>query len=156
MLQKILIASIFAGAMVTAATANAKTLSTYDEITSSLIKGKVVLLNFTPTNCTITPEPPKEERNDRLVVKFTDLVEHHNKFNGGKSMRLIANSESGLFGDQRFIFYRSITMVYEDGTVIVVDDGVDPATYKLEERSVMTCKLSADGSGGVTALIQDS
>lgn len=154
MLHRALISSAIVGAMIGATTTYANTLASYEDIAQSLMKGNTVMLTFTRSKCTITPTPSKQDLNDRLVVKFRDLVENHNSFNGGKDMRLLANSEMGLFGNKQFIYYRALTLIYEDGTVMVFDDGVDPASYKLEDRTMMTCKLTADGSGGVTASVQ--
>lgn len=154
MLNKKLIACAAIGAVMGTSGACANTLSSYEDIAQTLMKGNTVMLTFDRSKCSITPQPTKADLKDRLVVKFRDLVENHNSFNGGKDMRLLANSEMGLFGNKQFIYYRALTLIYEDGTVMVFDDGVDPATYKLEDRTTMTCKLTKDGSGGVVAATQ--
>jgi hypothetical protein len=79
------------------------------------------------------------------------LIENHSTFNGSKNMRLIASEESGSFGNKRFILSRMLMMVYEDGTVMVVNDNINPTPYNLESREQMTSKLSQDTSGGVIA-----
>jgi hypothetical protein len=140
------------GSLVLVSTSSlAKTLATYEEIADSLEAGQSVLLNFKPEKCKVTPEPSKEARTDRMAIKLKDLVEWHSAMNGGKSMRVLGVQEGGLFGDKRFDYYRNLTLVYEDGTVMVIADHVDPVSFKLETREQVVCRLSADGSGGVVA-----
>jgi hypothetical protein len=149
MFRKLILSLAAISVFYSSASFSAVSMSNYEEVTGVLEKGKTILLNFKPENCIFTPEIPKDEHKDRLVLKIRDLVENRNNFNGGKNMKLISSEESGLFGDKRFLLYRILTMVYEDGTVMVLNDNVNPTTYKLEDRQLMTCKLSADGSGGV-------
>lgn len=128
----------------------AKQLTTYNEIADSLENGTGVMLKFKPEKCNIEPAASNDERSDRLTVKFNELYEWHSAFNGGKRMRVLGIQTGGIFGDQKFNYFRYLTLVYEDGTVIVLDDLVDPATFNLSQREKITCHLSADGSGGVT------
>ncbi len=127
----------------------AKKLSTYEEIASSLEAGTTVLINIKPEKCVLDPVPPKDERSDRLVVKITDLYEWHSIMNNGKKMRVLGSQIGGLYGDKKFDYFRNITLVYEDGTVIVLADHVDPVTFNLTRRDRITCHLTSDGSGGV-------
>jgi hypothetical protein len=128
----------------------AKQLTAYEDIAHSLETGTSVLLNIKPEKCVIDPAQPKDERSDRLAIKLNDLYEWHSSMNGGKKMRVLGNQIGGIYGDKKFSYFRYLTLVYEDGTVMVFDDLVDPSTFNLTQRVKITCHLTTDGSGGVT------
>jgi hypothetical protein len=129
---------------------SAKTLSTYNQIVGSLETGKSVFVNIKPEKCKVETADGSKPTITKIGVKFNDLVEWVNRANNGKEMKAIGNQETGLFGNNKFVWYRDLTAVFEDGTVIVFSDLVESATFNLTSREKITCKLSADGSGGVT------
>lgn len=130
-------------------TVYASQLYTYEEIASSLEAGTPVLINIKPEKCVQDPMPPNDEKSDRLVVKIPELYEWHSIMNGGKKMKVLGYQVGGIYGDKKFDYFRSITDVYEDGTVMVLADHVDPKTFDLTRRDKIICHLTVDGSGGV-------
>lgn len=149
MLKKICaIAAIAAFGCTVAAAGN---LTTYEQIASVLASGKNVLLNINPEKC--QSKGDNSARIKRLAFKFKDLFEFETSAKDGKKMRAIGLQETGLFGNTKFIWYRTLTLIMEDNTVLIFNDNVDPASFNLTDRALMTCQLSADNSGGVTAKI---
>lgn len=130
--------------------ASASSLTSYDQITSELAAGKNVLLSISPEKCKVSST--NSGRIKRLALKFTDLYEVETEANDGKKMRAIAIQETGLFGNKKFGWYRTFTLIFEDNTVKVYDDTVDPSSFNLSGREIISCKLTADNSGGVTAI----
>ena len=130
--------------------ASAKTLTTYGQISKTLEAGGSVFLNIKPEKCKVTTSDGSKSVITKIGVKFHDLVEWVNHGNDGREMKALGNQETGLFGSSKFNWYRNLTAIYEDGTVITVSDHVDPVTFNLTAREKIICKLSADNSGGVT------
>lgn len=141
---------VVAGMFMLASVASAKTLTTYNQISSTLEAGGSVFLNIKPERCKITTSDGSKSVITKIGIKFNDLVEWVNRANDGKEMKALGNQETGLFGANKFDWYRNLAAIYEDGTVIVFSDHVDPTTFNLMSREKITCKLSADSSGGVT------
>lgn len=127
------------------------TLSTYNEITSKLAEGKTVIMNIDPSKCKIRSGDATDLK--RLAIKFNDLYEFETSDLHNKKMRATAVQETGLFGDQRFIWYRNLTILLEDNSVAFITDVVDPTSYNLVKRVDILCKLTSDNSGGVIATL---
>ena len=145
------IITLFVGMLMLVTTmASAKTLTTYGQITNTLEAGGSVFLNIKPEKCKVETTDGSKSVVTKIGVKFNDLIEWVNHGNDGKEMKALGNQETGLFGGTKFHWYRNLTAIYEDGTVIVVSDHVDPSTFNLTAREKIICKLSADSSGGVT------
>lgn len=147
MLKKIYAAVVVAAFGCTVASAN--NLTNYEQIASVLASGKNVLLNIDPKKCQTKGDDAG--RIKRLAFKFRDLFEFETSAKDGKRMRAIGLQETGLFGNTKFIWYRTLTLIMEDNSVLVFNDNVDPSTFNLLDRALMTCHLSADNSGGVVA-----
>jgi hypothetical protein len=129
---------------------SAKTLSTYNQIVGSLETGKSVFVNIKPEKCKVETSDGAKPTLTRFGIKFNDMVEWVNRANNGKEMKALGTQETGLFGNNKFDWFRDLTAIYEDGTVIVFYDHVESGTFNLRAREKITCKLSADSSGGVT------
>lgn len=128
----------------------ASTLTTYEEIVSKLEKGGSVFININPEKCKVETPNGSKSVITKIGIKMNDLIEWKNHGNNGVEMKALGNQESGLFGNNTFDWFRNLTAVYEDGTVIVLSDHVDPKTFSLTEREKIICKLTSDNSGGVT------
>lgn len=130
-------------------TASALQLSNYEQITNALASGHSVLLNINPEKC--KPAGDNTSRIKRLAFKFKDLFEFETAEKDGKLKRAIAIQETGLFGNTKFVWYRTLTLIMEDNSVLVLDDQVDPSSYNLKARAFLTCQLTTDNSGGAIA-----
>lgn len=129
---------------------SAKTLTTYNQISKTLEGGGSVFLSIKPEKCKVETSDGSKSVITKVGVKFNDLIEWVNHGNGGREMKALGNQETGLFGSTKFDWFRNLTAIYEDGTVLVVSDHVDPTTFNLTVREKITCKLTSDNSGGVT------
>lgn len=70
----------------------------------------------------------------------------------GKKMRMIAASVHDYVGNVRdgAFISRSLLRIFENGNVEVIDQMFSMETTKFTDESVMLCRMTADGSGGVT------
>lgn len=127
-----------------------QTLTTYDEIADSLAAARPVYVSIQAEKCQLAPDSTNKYNIKRLGVKIPDLYERESTFNGGKKMKMLGSGNNGLFGNNKFNWSRELILIYEDGTVMWFNDDVNPTTFDLIERTRFTCKLSTDGSGGVT------
>jgi len=152
-LKRIFAASVASILVLVGSTASAKTLSTYNQIAGALESGKVVYLNIKPEKCKIETSDGSKSVMTRIGIRFSDLIEWVNHGNNGVEMKALGNQETGLFGNNKFDWFRNLTAIYEDGTVIVTSDHVEPSTFNLMAREKIICKLTADNSGGVTATL---
>lgn len=145
------ICAILFGSLLLITQALAGTLTTYTEITNKLAEGKTVIMNIDASKCKTRSGDSSDLR--RLAIKFNDLYEFQTSYLNNKKMRATAVQETGLFGDQRFIWYRNLTILLEDNSVAYITDVVDPTNFNLIKRVDILCKLTADNSGGVTATL---
>lgn len=147
MLKKLIMVAAIAAFSTSAIAGNL--LTSYEQIAGVLASGKNVLLNINPEKCKATGRDASHIK--RLAFKFKDLFEFETSAKDGKKMRAIGIQETGLYGNTQFIWYRTLTLIMEDNSVLVFNDNVDPASFNLQDRALLTCRLSADNSGGVTA-----
>lgn len=131
----------------------AKTLYTYDQIADSLAAAVPVYLSVDVKKCSLGKGMGNATDVTRVGIKLSSLYERKSDMRGKENMRMMAGGPgSGLFGDHNFQWTRDLALVFEDGTVMIIEDNVDPRSFKLLQRTWINCTLSADGSGGVRAI----
>jgi hypothetical protein len=96
----------------------------------------------------------KSSSNDMTVNSFginmDTLFDLSETRSDGKRMKVIGFARHNWGGKNDYFLSRTLIHIWEDNSVDVFDDTVDPTTFKLKDRDWLICKASSDGSGGVT------
>lgn len=145
--QKIMMGLI----MTSCALANAKNLSTYNELVTHLRAGIPVNAVIDVEKChqsgderDIWEEKTLGTRFDTIYERMAIDIEH------GKKMRVVATSEHDYIGRESAHLIRSVYRVFEDGTTEVITQEINPVDYKVLKTTFLFCQLTSDNTSGVT------
>jgi hypothetical protein len=133
-------------------TSFANNITSYTDLVSTLKQGNNAYALFDFTKCQKAPGSTLEASLNPRGVNVVDLTINDTKNYAGKPMKTIAVEDHGYVGRNDFLIYRSLYRFLEDNTVEVVDDTIDPVTYKLKDRMWLVCRMTADNSGGVAII----
>lgn len=129
----------------------AKPLAGYQDVLAAMKSGKTVYALVNYDKCTV-----KEKGHDpygmsyhTVGIRMDHLFELTETRDDGKRMSLIGFAQNSWGGTKAlYTLARQLIHVWEDNTVDVVEDTVDPTTFKLMNREWVRC--AANGESSVT------
>lgn len=130
----------------------AKSISSYQDLLAVMKTGKIVFALVDYSKCTVKQKGSDPYNMTVLTagIRMDHLYEITETRSDGKRMNVIGFSVHNWGGSKNYTLSRQLIHVWEDNVIDVVEDSVDPATFKLVDRDWSICKVTADGSGGVT------
>jgi hypothetical protein len=140
-----------AAVLSTSPLAMAKSLSNYHDVLAEMKTGKSVFALIDVSKCQY-----KQKSSDTAMtvntfgIKIDTLFELNEARSDGTRMKVIGFARHNWGGKDNYFLSRTLIHIWEDNTIDIVDDTVDPTTFKLKDRDWLICKASSDGSGGVT------
>jgi len=151
-LKQGLVATMAISIVMASPISSAKNINSYNDLVETLKQGNNAYAVFDFNKCQLTADSNGPANMNPRGVNVVDLVINDTHNYAGKAMKTVAVDAHGFYGNKTFIIYRSLYRFMEDNTVEVLDDSIDPATYKLQDRAWFVCRMTADNSGGVTIL----
>ncbi len=139
-------------AMAVSSTVMAKDISNFQDLLAVMKTGKTVFALVDYSKCTTKQKGSNPYNLDVITsgIRMDHLYELTETRSDGKRMNVIGFSWHNWVGSKTYTLTRQLIHVWEDNVIDVVEDSVDPATFKLVDRDWSVCRATGDGSGGVT------
>lgn len=144
--------TLMAGLLISAASmANSKNLNSYSELVASLRAGIPVNAVIDVDKCHFANNEPDPWEMKTFGARFNVIYERTGKdIERQQKMRLVATAEEGYVGWKSMYIMRTLFRIFEDGTTEVIRQDIDPKTFKVTQKALLFCRLSADANTGVT------
>jgi uncharacterized membrane protein YcgQ (UPF0703/DUF1980 family) len=131
--------------------AMAKNLSSYQDIFTEMKKGKSVFALIDTSKCQFKQKSSSDDMTIHTFgIRMDTLFGLNETRYDGKRMNVIGFARHNWGGKHDYFLSRTLIHIWEDNTIDILEDTVDPTTYKLKDRDWLICKASSDGSGGAT------
>jgi hypothetical protein len=129
----------------------AKNLGNYQDVLAELKTGKSVFALIDVSKCQYKQKSSSSDMTvNTFGINIDTLFDLSETRADGKRMNVIGFARHNWGGKKDYFLSRTLIHIWEDNSIDVVEDTVDPSTYKLKDRDWLICKASLDGSGGVT------
>ena len=149
-----LLATAAAALMMSASPVMAKdNLLDYEAVLSAMKAGKTVFALVDYSKCQV------KEKSDNAYgmevrtvgIRMDHLFELTETRFDGKRMNVVGFAQHNWGGAKSgYMLSRLLIHVWQDNSIDILDDNVDPLTFKVKDREWLLCKVTKDGSGGVT------